>query len=148
MPGVNGRSMNGQNGHPDHKGNGVVSSTLIDDLNSRRHARETYMMLARAVKDGADMPEGTMKAAVGTAIKDMAEAAPSTRARAREFLLSVRKHSVDAAIALDKIERLDSGQNTEQVGVNIQSKLKRLHDPASLAALETLADRTTEFTDE
>lgn len=145
MPGLNG-SSNGHsmNGQPPAGGNGGGSSQVLADLGDRRHKRETYMMLSRAVQTGLAMPADTLKAAVSTAIKDMSEAAPSTRARAREFLLSVQKHSVDAAIALDKIERLDEGKPTERHDVSVQQReaVRRvLCDPEAHRAASALARR-------
>ena len=89
-----------------------------------RHKRETYMMIERAMKDGAEMPPDTMKAAIGSAIRDMAATQGSTRSRARRFLLAVQKQSVEAAIALDKIERLDGGQPTDII--EVESRIEKL----------------------
>jgi len=104
MPGLNGHS----NGHSVNGHGGVGGGSLIErDLADPHRKRGTYAILERAVRTGMDMPADTLKAAVGTAIRDMNHNDRRIVARAREFLLAVQRHSVEAAIALDKIERLD-----------------------------------------
>lgn len=131
MPHLNGHS----NGHSVNGQAGVGGGTLIErDLADPHRKRGTYAILERAVSTGMDMPADTLKAAVGTAIRDMNHNDRRIVARAREFLLAVQKHSVEAAIALDKIERLDGGQDTDRATLSIRYVDETAHRFGSLHA--------------
>ena len=147
MAGMNGHSINGHaNGEaPCKGGEGGLSNPKPTRV--RRHLQTLEKMLDNGTLAASELPD-TIQFAINVRKGEYGDATVREQLRAAELLVKIAEKGVDVAGMLDKIERLDSGQNTEQVGVNIQSKLKRLHDPASLAALETLADRTTEFTDE
>lgn len=46
------------------------------------------------------------------------------RLRAAEILTAMDKANIDALTALDKIERLDSGQTTENIGLMVSERMK------------------------
>lgn len=100
----------------------AAQSPILDDLEDDHRKRGTYRMLERALRAGLDMPETVMTAAVNTAIKDMAEKDGRIRARAREFLLAVQTKSVEAAIALDKIDRLDGDKPTDRLHISAEDE--------------------------
>lgn len=126
MSKTNGYHSNGKSGGL----GGGTDSQIVDDLERGRHRRQTYSMLQRAIDSAMNLPEGTMKAAASTAIKDLSCDDGRIRARAREFLLKLQDSGVGAAIGLDKIERLDSGGATENIAV--QYVIKEAMRPEAL----------------
>lgn len=108
----NGYHLNGK--HDEQMGvGGGAPGTIKGDLADGNRKRSTYVMLQRAINSAMDLPEGTLKAAAGTAIRDLNDKDGRVRARAREFLLKLQDSGVAAAIGLDKIERLDDGGPTD-----------------------------------
>lgn len=109
MPGLNGHS-NGHsvNGHAG--GQGVAA--LIDP----HHKRASLRVIQRAVERGWKIPDEWYDTLPGVALKIAASADsnPRDRLRALEVLRGMASDSVTAAIALDKIERLDTGGVTER----------------------------------
>ena len=106
---------NGHKPQADAQHNGGTGQAIVEGLNSVRHKRQTYLMLQRALDTALDMPPDVMKACWQTAVKDLASQNDRTRIRAREFLLKMQDSGVAAALGLDKIDRLDTGQSTENV---------------------------------
>jgi len=97
---------------------------------SDRTAASALRLLQRAVREGWQIPEGVMKAAPNTATRIMLnEGAPlRDRLRAAEVLASMHRDKINAAIALDKIERLEGGQATERVVISpeIQARARAI----------------------
>lgn len=114
-------SLNGYHANGDG-GQGEVSS---DPFIDPHHRRASYRMLERAINAAMDVPTKTMLAAAQTAIKDLRDGDGRIRARAREFLLKLQDSGVAAAIGIDKIERLDAGQTTENVRITIPEENKQ-----------------------
>jgi len=75
------------------------------------HIRDSLIHIKRAVTHGWDVKAEWMAklpiVCAQLAISDSED--PRTRLRAMEVLRAMAKDRVDAAVALDKIERLDSG---------------------------------------
>lgn len=95
-----------------------------------RTAASALRLLQRAVREGWQIPEGVMKAAPNTATRIMLnENAPHRdRLRAAEVLAAMMRDKVAAAIALDKMERLDDGQATERMEISpaIQARAREI----------------------
>jgi hypothetical protein len=95
-----------------------------------RTAASALRLLQRAVREGWQIPEGVMKAAPNTATRIMLnENAPHRdRLRAAEVLAAMHRDKVNAAIALDKIERLEGGQATERMEISpaIQARAREI----------------------
>ena len=87
-------------------------------------------LLQRAVREGWQIPEGVMKAAPNTATRIMLNenASVRDRLRAAEVLTAMMRDKISAAIALDKMERLDDGKATERVVISesIQARAREI----------------------
>lgn len=105
------------NGHQNGHTNGGQGGTAPEHPIDPHHRRKSYIMLQRAIDVATEVPVDAMKAAYLSAIKDIGSNDGRLRARAREFLLKMQDSGVAAALGLDKIERLDSGDPTERVSV-------------------------------
>ncbi len=81
----------------------------------KRELRENLSLLRKAIK--WDIPAEKRKQMVADAIQ-LAESAATDRDRLRaiELLRSMCKDDVDLMIELDRIERLEAGQKTEDFG--------------------------------
>jgi len=103
---------------------------------SRNERRQHLRILESMVYDGWQMPEG-MFASVPAALHEIATCPTQStrdRIRAMEALSHLAQQSVEAAIALDRINRLDSGQATDRVQV-----LDGISDAQLRAVAQTIA---------
>ncbi len=82
-----------------------------------RESRSTLRLLQRAILNGWELPEGALRAIPAFAANILRDAKKSDRDRLRaaELLASLQRDTVSALIALDKVERLDSGSATERI---------------------------------
>jgi hypothetical protein len=79
------------------------------------HQRAGMRMLRRAVAEGWDVPTEMRRQAVGVIGSLLGSDDERIATRAAEVAVSMVKADVDAAVALDKLERLDAGENTENI---------------------------------
>jgi len=88
---------------------------VLDEPESRQ--RSALRLLQKAVNHGWEIPEAVWRAAPGICARILANdaAQPRDRLRAAEVLAAMARDKVNAAIALDKMERLDDGEATERV---------------------------------
>ena len=79
--------------------------------------RETLVLLRRAIGEGWNIPESAFKNGAAIAVRIVAneQASNRDRCRALELLTKMRDSNIAAAVALDKIDRLNSGAATEIV---------------------------------
>ncbi len=87
--------------------------SIVDE----KRVRSSLAMLKRAVDDGWQIPESVYRAAPAICARIMADdsSSPRDRLRAAEVLASMARDKVNAAIALDKMERLEGGDATERI---------------------------------
>jgi len=85
-----------------------------------RFCRSSLAVIKRAVENGWDVPQRIIDQVPEIVAQIMNDGVAPTRDRLRasEVLASLVKHRVEAAIALDKIERLDGGEATERFVVS------------------------------
>ena len=85
-----------------------------------RGRRSSLIVIQRAVENGWDVPQRIIDQVPEIVAQIMNDglAPVRDRLRASEVLASLVKHRVEAAIALDKIERLDGGEATERFVVS------------------------------
>lgn len=85
-----------------------------------RGRRSSLIVIQRAVENGWDVPQRIIDQVPEIVAQIMNDglAPVRDRLRATEVLASLVKHRVEAAIALDKIERLDGGEATERFVVS------------------------------
>ena len=85
-----------------------------------RGRRSSLIVIQRAVENGWDVPQRIIDQVPEIVAQIMNDqiAPIRDRLRATEVLASLVKHRVEAAIALDKIERLDGGEATERFVVS------------------------------
>lgn len=103
---------NGGNGHVDHGGG---NGGILDPLDRTRQ-RESLRLIQRAVHNGWHIKDEWLREVPKLAAKIMADSQDErNRLRAAQLLEDILARACDAAIALDKIERLDGGQATERV---------------------------------
>ena len=115
MSGLNGRA-NGQ--HPAEAG-GIGGPSLLEGLDSKYHQRETIHMLRRRMNAGAAVKEEWIEPIMArlAVIVKTSEHERNVIAAAKA-LMEQLSASAEAAIALDKIERLDGGYATENVALS------------------------------
>lgn len=97
--------MGGSGGEPEVRG--------IDHNNKR----SSLIALRQAVESGQVVISGPLWEGVPAQIRRIADEDPCrrTRLRAYDLLRAMRNDTVNAAVALDKIERLDDGGPTERI---------------------------------
>ena len=85
-----------------------------------RGRRSSLIVIQRAVEKGWNVPQRIIDQVPEIVAQIMNDqiAPIRDRLRATEVLASLVKHRVEAAIALDKIERLDGGEATERFVVS------------------------------
>ena len=85
-----------------------------------RGRRSSLIVIQRAVEKGWNVPQRIIDQVPEIVAQIMNDglAPVRDRLRATEVLASLVKHRVEAAIALDKIERLDGGEATERFVVS------------------------------
>lgn len=115
------------NGHHNngHANNGDAGrhAEIIADMHATERRRTTRRVVLDTVKDVADLPPYVWRALAASCIKDLNSDSVGARRSARDHLIRLRSMGVDAAIAIDKMERLDAGESTEnvaQVNVNVE----------------------------
>lgn len=88
---------------------------IVDEPPQRM--KESLRLLQRAVSEGWQIPEAVWGAAPRICTRILADenATPRDRLRATEVLAAMARDKINAAIALDKIERLEGGDATERV---------------------------------
>jgi hypothetical protein len=100
----------------------------LDEPPARQKA--ALRLLQRAVSEGWEIPESVWKAAPGICTRILADASvhPRDRLRATEVLAAMARDKINAAIALDKIERLESGTATDRIVVTpeLQARAERI----------------------
>lgn len=89
------------------------------DTSNRRDRNAALRMIRRAVNEGWQIPEAVYRAAPAICARMLADemASPRDRLRAAEVLAAMVRDKVNAAIALDKMERLEGGQATDRIVV-------------------------------
>lgn len=93
---------------------------LTAEIIDPKRVRSSLRTLQRAVENGWEVPDGLIRAApmiVGTILTDRNMGA-AARLRAAEVLSAMVRDRVSAAVALDRIERLDDGSATERVEIS------------------------------
>lgn len=116
---LNGHHNN--NGH--HNGDARRHDEIIADMQADERRRATRKMVLDTVKVVDDLPNDVWRALAASCIKDLNSDSVGARRSARDHLIRLRTMGVDAAVALDRIERLDAGESTEnvaQVNVNVE----------------------------
>jgi len=95
-------------------GKGGTPSFADDD----RHIRKDLALLERAARKGWDVPDELLTQLPDVAVKIALDATASARERLRavECVRAMVSDNVAAAVALDKVKRLDDGRPTENVG--------------------------------
>ena len=85
-----------------------------------KRCRASLAVIQRAVEKGWNVPQRIIDQVPEIVAQIMNDnvAHVRDRLRASEVLASLVKHRVEAAIALDKIERLDGGEATERFAVS------------------------------
>jgi len=85
-----------------------------------KRCRSSLAVIQRAVEKGWNVPQRIIDQVPEIVAQIMNDglAPVRDRLRASEVLASLVKHRVEAAIALDKIERLDGGEATERFVVS------------------------------
>lgn len=89
--------------------------SVVDEPPKRM--KESLRLLQRAVSEGWQIPSTVWSSAPDICTRILADenATPRDRLRATEVLAAMARDKVNAAIALDKIERLEGGDATERV---------------------------------
>jgi hypothetical protein len=95
-----------------------------------KRVRSSLRTLQRAVERGWEIPQNIVDAApliVASILTDK-NAAMSARLRAAEVLAAMARDRVNAAISLDKIQRLDSGTATErfEISPDIRARVQEI----------------------
>ena len=82
--------------------------------------RSALRLLQKAVTHGWEIPEAVWRAAPGICARILAseQSTARDRLRAAEVLAAMARDKVNAAIALDKMERLEEGEATERVVIS------------------------------
>lgn len=115
-----------------------VSKTEPEIVDPKR-VRSSLRILQQAVENGWDIPQNIIDVAprvVASILSDRNTAA-STRLRAVEVLGAMMRDRVSAAIALDKIERLNEGMATERVEISPEIRAR----VAAIMAKRQIDDR-------
>lgn len=91
---------------------------VLDEPPARQ--RSALRLLQRAVTHGWKIPDAVMEQAPEICSRILSDdmAQPRDRLRAAEVLAAMARDKVNAAIALDKMERLDDGEATERVVIS------------------------------
>jgi hypothetical protein len=92
---------------------------LVAELADPDHKRGAYAMLAYGVRAGMAVPPELLAKALQSANIDLGDEDGRVRASARTYVSAVMKLGVDAAIAMDKVARLDEGGVTESVQLSL-----------------------------
>ena len=77
------------------------------------HTRETLVLLASAIRHGWQIPDAAMRSAPIIVANMLANGTVREKLRAAEVLIRMRDSNIAALAVGDKIERLDSGEATE-----------------------------------
>ena len=89
-------------------------SSIIEP--ERGHEGETLRLLQRAIRNGWDIPQVIVDAAPKVAGKIMTESKDNRdRLRAIEVLATMARDNVNALEKLNKVERLEAGESTENI---------------------------------
>lgn len=93
-------------------------SDLVHDMNDPHRSRGAFAMLAAAIKNQWPIPEAAIEAAPKVAARMLLEGTTDrVKISAIKLLLAMQKNNIEALETLHKIERLESGQSTENVRV-------------------------------
>ena len=77
------------------------------------HARETLVLLASAIRNGGQIPDAALRSAPNIVASMLINGTAREKLRAAEVLIRMRDSNIAALAVGDKIERLDSGEATE-----------------------------------
>jgi hypothetical protein len=106
-----------------------VNKDEVEIIDPKR-IRSSLRVLQRAVDNGWNVPQNIIDIAprVVASILTDRNVGDSTRLRAAEVLASMMRDRVNAAISLDKIERLDSGTATErfEISPDIRARVQQI----------------------
>lgn len=104
---------------PGGKGGGPLPTSTDDG----RHTRSDLALLERAARKGWDVPDDLLTKLPDVAVKIALDANAGARERLRavECVRAMVSDNVAAAVALDKVTRLDDGRPTENVGHRVYS---------------------------
>lgn len=96
------------------QGNG--EGDFVQSLSAPRRNRRALNLLRRAVNEGWPISDEIRHDAPGM-LESIArtEEDPRARIKAIEVLRAMAKDNVDAAVALDRVERLEAGEATENI---------------------------------
>jgi hypothetical protein len=94
--------------------------TPAPEIVDAKRVRSSLRTLQRAVENGWSIPENIVQAAplIVASILTNRNASAAARLRAAEVLAAMARDRVQAAIALDKMERLDEGTATERFEIS------------------------------
>jgi len=116
MSGENGRL----NGHASLNGaDPVAAAKAIEDMTASGWGGMARRLIFDTMKAVEDVPDEVWRALVASCVRDLTSDRVGARRSSRDHLLRLRAMGVDAAVALDKIERLDSGDATENNDVRV-----------------------------
>lgn len=89
----------------------------LDPLEPVKVDRESLILLRRAIGEGWNVPANVLANGGAVALRILADANASNRdkLRALDLINKMRDSNIAAAVALDKVERLDGGGATEIV---------------------------------
>ena len=107
----NGKDGNG-NGTPTHSRGGEGGLQLMEQSGGR--VRRSLQIIQRAAENGWLIKDEWLEALPKVAVQIAATGNPREKLRALEVLRAMMRDRVDAAVMLDKIERLDAGEATER----------------------------------
>lgn len=114
----NGHHGNNGNGHKPSNGQGAMGADRQATKPLRVSAHLRYL---RALVERGDATADDVSAAMDFCRKLLEQKGDDLSVRdknnAAKTIATIAKMTADVSIALDKIERLDAGQDTEQVGV-------------------------------
>ena len=106
-------------GNADRKNGNAVDIELnmsdITPINNEpdHHARETLVLLASAIRNGWQIPDAALRSAPNIVASMLINGTAREKIRAAEVLIRMRDSNIAALAVGDKIERLDSGEATE-----------------------------------
>ena len=107
----NGKDGNG-NGTPVQSSGGEGGLQLMEQSGGR--VRRSLQIIQRAAENGWLIKDEWLEALPKVAVQIAATGNPREKLRALEVLRAMMRDRVDAAVMLDKIERLDAGEATER----------------------------------
>jgi len=108
-----GNGQNGGNGSPQQLPTGGEGGLQLMEQSGGR-VRRSLQIIQRAAENGWLIKDEWLEALPKVAVQIAATGNPREKLRALEVLRAMMRDRVDAAVMLDKIERLDAGEATER----------------------------------